>query len=87
MNALKKIRETVVQENNEHQLKMLRERKIDKIHNVLEKDVFIDLTISCIIKGEIKGLKAALQYFPTVLGSNFREILSKRQVDVYRADL
>ena len=51
-----------------------------------EKDDILDCMIYCIIKGQIGGIGKSLKALMGLLGKN-NELLSKRGVDSYRADL
>ena len=54
--------------------------------STLEKDDVIGCMIYCIVEGRIEGVQCAVQGLIELLGSH-NELLSRRGVDSYRADL
>ena len=82
---LKRIRTTFLGEISENSKRIQRELGISFVSH-FEKDDIIDCMIYCIVRGEITGLAGSLKALNLLLGRE-SELLSKKGVDSYRADL
>jgi hypothetical protein len=82
---LKKIRSAFLGEISESSRRIQAELGLTT-SSQFEKDDIIDCMIYCIVKGGVAGLAGSLRAMALLLGKN-SELLSKRGVDSYRADL
>lgn len=84
MALLKKIRTTFLTEITESNKRL--QAELGSTGSQFEKDDIIDCMIYCVVKGGINGLGRSLKALAVLLGKD-SELLSKRGVDSYRADL
>ena len=82
---LKKIRSNFMAELTENSAKIATEKGLKHL-SPLEKDDILDCMIYCIIRGEIKDVGMSLKALMLLIGKN-SDLLSKKGVDSYRADL
>lgn len=82
---MKKIRATFLTEITENSNRIKEKRQLSYVSQ-LEKDDILDCMIYCIVKGEIYNIGHSLKSLVLLIGKD-GDLLSKRGVDSYRADL
>lgn len=79
------MRSTFIQEIDQNRVNIMKYKKREKM-SPLEKDDVIGCMIYCIVTGKIKEIQHSIEAIGELLGAN-NELLSRKGVDSYRADL